>query len=523
MGCNCSQLDEYESSSSKPIYMSSQAMKNYNFNEVCVNMSCQQTYGTCSPRSPERRIETPRCRSMTNGIELTGESHKNEEVRRIFYLIIINIERGLSYTRRYLLNGVMKFFIPVEDKNKWVLNSRDILFTGKFDLKKFVLVKKIANGGFGDIYLLHLKECPQYYFALKKINHYADRDKEKNIQLITNEITTHSKLIHPFIISFIYNSEIPSIGEETVENTRNEINATYILMELGIGGNMLEYLKNNNPLNEDFIRFYTAEILIALNFIHEQGYVYKDLKTENILFGVDGHIRLCDFGLSTELFNNNYIYKPYGTKPYLSPEIIQKIACDGKSIDYWAFGCLLFELFTNIVPFVNESNGSNKENNNNNNSQKSEESQQQCQNQQQQQQQNSNNEEEQQQEQQLEEEVKENERKEKNLIIYKRIIDSKVDYPKSMLLHMNAKDLISKLLLKDYDKRLKTFEEIKSHSFFSSIDWDNIHKKTPPYIYLYIYCIRFVPILKCPGDSTYLDNLLSSNNQFSSFVWNNNN
>lgn len=482
MGCKCSQQEKSGESSSIPIYIPSQTTNNDNFKDICVNESCENNYGSCSPKSPEKKTETPKYRYASNSLEAKSELKRKEEVRSIFYYYFkLLIERGLSYTTKYLQSDSMKYFIPVEDKDKWILNARDILFTGKFDLKQFIIDKKIAHGGFGDIYLLHLKESPQYYFALKKLDFYTEIDKETNMTLIMNEIVIHSRLIHPFIISFIYHSEMPSNEEKNIENIRNECNSTCILMELGVGGNLLEYLKNNNPLSEDFIRFYTAEVLIALNYIHEQGYVYKDLKADNILFGVDGHIRLCDFGLSTELFRNKFIYKMHGTRAYLSPELIQRKACDGKSIDYWAFGCLLFEMFTNIIPFVNESNG-----NGNKNSQNSLDSRQ-LQRNQQNNNNNSNNREEVDQQQQ---EEAEKERKERHKILYKKICDSKLEYPKQMfLLHTNAVDLISKLLNKNYEKRIKTFEEIKSHSFFSSIDWENIHKQTPPYKYILFYYI----------------------------------
>lgn len=176
-----------------------------------------------------------------------------------------------------------------------------------------------------------------------------------------------------------------------------------------------------------FIQYYTAEILLALDYIHSQRFIYKDLKTENILFDNDGNIKLCDFGASVSLQDTLSVYNKTGTRVFCSPEVVKSEICDGKSIDYWAFGCLLFELFTKKVPFC----------------------------------------------------YKENDPMAKEKLFHD-ITTKEVKFPRSMMFERDAKDLISQLLNKSYDNRLKTSIDIKDHPFYRSIRWDNFFEKPPP-------------------------------------------
>ena len=97
-------------------------------------------------------------------------------------------------------------------------------------------------------------------------------------------------------------------------------------------------------------KFYFAEILLGLEYIHEQNVLYRDLKPENIFIDIDGHIKLADFGLSKlqvgQTLNDTYC----GSAEYMSPEMLNG-ECYSYGIDYYSLGAVLFEMVTGLPPF----------------------------------------------------------------------------------------------------------------------------------------------------------------------------
>lgn len=104
------------------------------------------------------------------------------------------------------------------------------------------------------------------------------------------------------------------------------------------------------PLPEDHVRFYIAELVVALEHIHMQGIVYRDIKLENVLLDADGHVKLVDFGLCKKLGARGRSKSFCGTEEYMAPEVI---ACTGHNTaaDWWALGVLVIELLSTITPF----------------------------------------------------------------------------------------------------------------------------------------------------------------------------
>lgn len=127
----------------------------------------------------------------------------------------------------------------------------------------------------------------------------------------------------------------------------------YLIMEFVNGGELFYHLKQvKKGFTEDRARFYAAEIVLALAYLHEMGVVYRDLKPENILIDSEGHVRLTDFGLSKAGLreNDNRTESFCGTPEYLAPEII-KDKQYGYSVDWYSFGLVLYEMMTGINPF----------------------------------------------------------------------------------------------------------------------------------------------------------------------------
>ena len=122
-------------------------------------------------------------------------------------------------------------------------------------------------------------------------------------------------------------------------------------MDLCAGGELYYLLHLKGRLNEQAAKFYFAEILLGLEHIHKKGIVYRDLKPENVLLDIDGHIKLADFGLSKVLPSHASVTNSFcGSPEYMSPEMLNGTG-HGFSIDYYSLGAILFEMLTGLPPF----------------------------------------------------------------------------------------------------------------------------------------------------------------------------
>lgn len=127
-------------------------------------------------------------------------------------------------------------------------------------------------------------------------------------------------------------------------------------MEFVRGGELFTYIQSekhrnpSQPFSEKIIRFYAAELIIALEQIHNLGIIYRDLKPENVLVDEKGHIKLADFGLSKkDLSGTMLTYSVCGTPEYVAPEILTKKG-HNKNIDWWSLGIILFEMYKGSTP-----------------------------------------------------------------------------------------------------------------------------------------------------------------------------
>jgi serine/threonine protein kinase len=142
------------------------------------------------------------------------------------------------------------------------------------------------------------------------------------------------RLSHPFIVSLCFAFQTPE--------------KFYLGLEYLPGGELFHHFRDRSRLDMDAVRYYVAEIALALDYLHANGVIYRDLKPENVLLGADGYVKLTDFGLSKEIDSQTGTF--CGTPEYVAPEVIRHEAY-GFAIDWWALGILSYELIFGVTPF----------------------------------------------------------------------------------------------------------------------------------------------------------------------------
>lgn len=125
------------------------------------------------------------------------------------------------------------------------------------------------------------------------------------------------------------------------------------LLEFVQGGDLLHWLHKRKRFAENETLFYAAELISALSQIHAEGFIYRDLKLENVVLAIDGHLKIVDFGFCKKCDRSGRLFSTVGTPHYLAPEMLDRSNRGGytNAVDWWAFACLVYELLTGRSPF----------------------------------------------------------------------------------------------------------------------------------------------------------------------------
>lgn len=338
----------------------------------------------------------------------------------------------------------------------------------KLSLEDFTTVKVIGKGAFGEVRLVQKRDTGKIY-AMKTLLK-SEMYKKDQLAHVKAERDVLAGSDSPWVVSLYYSFQ--------------DAQYLYLIMEFLPGGDLMTMLIRWQIFTEDITRFYMAECVLAIEAIHKLGFIHRDIKPDNILIDIRGHIKLSDFGLSTGFHKThdlNYYkkllekeqkettlgvpgtgtikngrnsmmvdaihltmsnrqqmqtwrksrrlmaYSTVGTPDYIAPEIFIHQGY-GQECDWWSLGAIMFECLIGWPPFCSETPHE----------------------------------------------------------TYRKILNwqETMVIPEDIHLSPEAEDLIKKLLTSS-DNRLGRYggaEEIKKHPFFRGVDWETIRKVDAPFI-----------------------------------------
>ncbi|KAK6517143.1 hypothetical protein TWF506_007019 [Arthrobotrys conoides] len=298
-----------------------------------------------------------------------------------------------------------------------------------FGPSDFQILRLIGRGTFGQVYQVRKKDTNRIY-AMKVLSKKVIVQKKEVAHTIgeRNILVRTATTDSPFIVGLKFSFQTPT--------------DLFLVTDYMSGGELFWHLQQEGRFSEERAKFYIAELILALEHLHNHDIVYRDLKPENILLDANGHIALCDFGLSKSNLSKNETTNTFcGTTEYLAPEVLLDEQGYTKMVDFWSLGVLVFEMCCGWSPFF------------------AEDTQQ----------------------------------------MYKNIAFGKVRFPKDAL-SLEGRNFVKGLLNRNPKHRLGALRdaaELKEHPFFADVDWEALKQKKsiPP----------FKPTLKSETDTQNFD------------------
>ncbi|GAB2276843.1 3-phosphoinositide-dependent protein kinase 2 [Dionaea muscipula] len=287
-----------------------------------------------------------------------------------------------------------------------------------FTIQDFELGKIYGVGSYSKVVRARKKDTGVVY-ALK-IMDKKFITKENKTSYVKLERIVLDQLDHPGIVRLYF--------------TFQDTFSLYMALESCEGGELFDQITRKGRLSEEEARFYTAEVIDALEYIHGLGLIHRDIKPENLLLTTEGHIKIADFGSVKPMQDSRITVLPnaasddkactfVGTAAYVPPEVLNSLPATFGN-DLWALGCTLYQMLSGTSPFKDAS----------------------------------------------------------EWLIFQKIIARDIKFPNYF--SEEARDLIDRLLAIDPSKRPGAgpdgYAAVKNHPFFYGIDWENLREQTPP-------------------------------------------
>jgi len=289
-------------------------------------------------------------------------------------------------------------------------------------LDDFELLRVIGRGSYAKVLMVELKETKRVY-AMKVIKKELISEDEDIDWIQTEKHVFEMASNYPFLVG--------------LHSCFQTISRLIFVIEYVSGGDLMYHMQRQRRLPEDHARFYSAEIILALHHLHERGIIYRDLKLDNVLIDMEGHIKLTDYGMCKEGLKKGEKTSTFcGTPNYIAPEMLRGEDYD-YSVDFWALGVLMFEMLAGRSPFDVVGSAENPDQNTED-------------------------------------------------YLFQVILEKTIRIPRS--LSVKAASILKGFLNKNPIERLgcdvdRGFEEIISHPFFRAVDWEQLEAKqiSPPY------------------------------------------
>ncbi|XP_066259766.1 atypical protein kinase C-like [Euwallacea similis] len=311
--------------------------------------------------------------------------------------------------------------IATQDSNV-ILDDSEFTDKRQYSLSDFELIRVIGRGSYAKVLMVEMKRTKRIY-AMKVIKKALVTDDEDIDWVQTEKHVFETASNHPFLVGLHSCFQTPS--------------RLFFVVEFIRGGDLMYHMQRQRKLPEEHAKFYSAEISLALSFLHGKGIIYRDLKLDNVLLDQEGHIKLTDYGMCKEGIRIGDTTSTFcGTPNYIAPEILRGEDY-GFSVDWWALGVLLYEMLAGRSPFDIAGASENPDQNTED-------------------------------------------------YLFQVILEKTIRIPRS--LSVKAASVLKGFLNKNPLERLgcctsDPFLEITSHQFFRNIDWELLEQKRipPPY------------------------------------------
>lgn len=353
----------------------------------------------------------PDSSGQTQQMQSVPQAHLSEQPQQMAHLAGPQVPQAQVQPVQYIpqeqhvhaaIHGVPQQEQEAQKDLSSLLPQKSAVSKGKYSLTDFHIMRTLGTGSFGRVHLVRSVHNGRYY-AIKVLKK-QQVVKMKQVEHTNDERRMLKLVEHPFLIRMW----------GTFQDSKN----LFMVMDYIEGGELFSLLRKSQRFPNPVAKFYAAEVVLALEYLHSHDIIYRDLKPENILLDRNGHIKITDFGFAKEVATVTWTL--CGTPDYIAPEVITSKPYN-KTVDWWSLGVLIFEMLAGYTPFYDTT----------------------------------------------------------PMKTYEKILSGKIHFPS--FFHPDVVDLLSRLITADLSSRLGNLvngpADIRNHPWFSEVVWTKLLAK----------------------------------------------